>query len=117
MRTGPRPTVELAVRSDLSGNLESNGDECLADGVVEHRLAVGAVLVEGCRKISTSTGSSRISLPRRTLVDDIPAGTSVLVPSGHVRDVVPHNLNQGFVVEVTLADPSRQLAVPDHCSE
>ena len=42
-------TVELAVRGDLSSNLESNGDKGLANGVVEHRLAVGTVLVEGCR--------------------------------------------------------------------
>lgn len=40
---------ELSIGVDLGGVGEGNGDVSLADRVVEDRLAVGAILIEGCK--------------------------------------------------------------------
>jgi hypothetical protein len=78
----------------LAGELEGDGDECIANCVVEHALPVSTVLIQG-------------------LVDDVPAGASVLPAAGNVFDVVLHDGDQGLVVEAACGHPCGKLAVPN----
>ncbi|KAI3475175.1 hypothetical protein L1887_63490 [Cichorium endivia] len=82
---------ELGLGRGLLGEAEGDGDEGLADGVVEDGRAVGAVLVQG-------------------LVDDVPARADVLVAAGDLKDVVLHDGDKGGVVKAALRDPCRELA-------
>lgn len=53
---------ELGVGVDLGGVGESDGDVSLADRVVEHRLAVGSILIEGCRLMLESSTTACIAV-------------------------------------------------------
>ena len=86
--------VQLRVRVDLVRRPEGELDEVLAQRVVEDRLAVRAVLVQG-------------------LVDHVPRVALALVVAGHLGDVVDDDLAQLLGRPLRLLDPRRQLAVPD----
>lgn len=86
--------VQLGALCVLCGQAERNGEVGLANGVEEHALPVGAVLVEG-------------------LVDHVPASACALPAASDVLDVVLDDGDQRLVVETAARNPGGQLAVPD----